>query len=90
MIKNQIVTIDIEDIGNDGEGIGKYEGYTLFVKGALPGDVARVKVLKAKKTYGYAKVEELISPSPDRVIPKCPVAGRYRFLRCCSMLLNLK
>jgi len=76
MIKNQIVTIDIEDIGNDGEGIGKYEGYTLFVKGALPGDVARVKVLKAKKTYGYAKVEELISPSPDRVIPKCPVAGR--------------
>ena len=76
MTKNQIVTITIEDIGNDGEGIGKYEGYTLFVKGALPGDVAKVKVLKAKKTYGYAKVEELITPSPDRVEPKCPVAGR--------------
>lgn len=76
MIKNQIVTITIEDIGNDGEGIGKHEGYTLFVKGALPGDVAKVKVLKAKKTYGYAKVEELISPSPDRVTPRCPVAGR--------------
>ena len=76
MTKNQIVTITIEDIGNDGEGIGKYEGYTLFVKGALPGDVAKVKVLKAKKTYGYAKVEELITPSPDRVSPKCPVAGR--------------
>ncbi len=76
MTKNQIVTITIEDIGNDGEGIGKYEGYTLFVKGALPGDVAKVKVLKAKKTYGYAKVEELMMPSPDRVIPKCPVAGR--------------
>ena len=76
MVKNQIVTVTIEDIGNDGEGIGKYEGYTLFVKGALPGDVAKVKVLKAKKTYGYAKVEELVSPSPDRVTPKCPVAGR--------------
>ena len=76
MVKNQIVTITIEDIGNDGEGIGKYEGYTLFVKGAVVGDVARVKVLKAKKTYGYAKVEELITPSPDRVGPKCPVAGR--------------
>ena len=76
MVKNQIVTIAIEDIGNEGEGIGKYEGYTLFVKGALPGDVAKVKVLKAKKTYGYAKVEELVSPSPDRVVPKCPVAGR--------------
>ncbi|MBQ7863382.1 MAG: 23S rRNA (uracil(1939)-C(5))-methyltransferase RlmD, partial [Lachnospiraceae bacterium] len=76
MTKNQIVTITIEDIGNDGEGIGKYEGYTLFVKGALPGDVAKVKVLKAKKTYGYAKVEELLAPSPDRVTPNCPVAGR--------------
>lgn len=76
MAKNQIVTITIDDIGNDGEGIGKYEGYTLFVKGAVVGDVAKVKVLKAKKNYGYAKVEELITPSPDRVIPKCPVAGR--------------
>lgn len=76
MNKNQIVTITIEDIGNDGEGIGKYEGYTLFVKGAIPGDVAKVKVLKAKKTYGYAKVEELITPSADRVEPNCPVAGR--------------
>ena len=43
MVKNQIVTIKIEDIGNDGEGIGKYEGYTLFVKGALPQDVVKVK-----------------------------------------------
>jgi len=76
MNKNEIVTITIEDIGNDGEGIGKYEGYTLFVKGAVPGDVARVKILKAKKTYGYAKVEELVTPSPDRVTPECPVAGR--------------
>lgn len=76
MTKNQMVTITIEDIGNDGEGIGKYEGYTLFVKGAVPGDVAKVKVLKAKKTYGYAKVEELVTPSPDRATPKCPVAGR--------------
>ena len=76
MTKNQVVTITIEDIGNDGEGIGRYEGYTLFVKGAVVGDVAKVKVLKAKKTYGYAKVEELITPSPDRVSPRCPVAGR--------------
>lgn len=76
MVKNEIVTIKIEDVGNDGEGIGKYEGYTLFVKGALPGDVAKVKVLKAKKTYGYAKVEEIITASPDRVQPKCAVAGR--------------
>lgn len=76
MVKNQIVTVTIEDIGTDGEGIGKVEGYTLFVKGAIIGDVAKVKVLKAKKTYGYAKVEELLTPSPDRVLPRCAVAGR--------------
>ncbi len=76
MEKNQIVTIEIEDIGNDGEGIGKVDGYTLFVKGAVVGDVAKVKVLKAKKTYGYAKVEELITPSTDRVESKCLVAGK--------------
>lgn len=76
MVKNQIVTIKIEDIGNEGEGIGKAEGYTLFVKGAVIGDTARVKVLKAKKTYGYAKIEELIVPSPWRVVPKCAVAGK--------------
>ncbi len=76
MTKNQVVTITIEDIGNDGEGIGRYEGYTLFVKGAVPGDVAKVKILKAKKTYGYAKVEELVSPSEHRVVPRCPVAGK--------------
>ena len=76
MTKNQIVTVTIEDMGNDGEGIGKVEGYTLFVKGAIIGDVAKVKVLKAKKTYGYAKVEELVVPSPDRVTPRCAVAGR--------------
>ena len=76
MIKNQMVTVTIEDMGNDGEGIGKVDGYTLFVKGAIIGDVAKVKVLKAKKTYGYAKVEELVTPSPDRVAPRCAVAGR--------------
>lgn len=76
LTKNQIVTINIEDMGNDGEGIGKYEGYTLFVKGAVLGDTIKARVLKAKKTYAYAKVEEIVEPSPDRVAPKCAVAGR--------------
>ena len=76
LTKNQIVTITIEDMGTDGEGIGKYEGYTLFVKDAAFGDVIRAKVLKAKKTYGYAKIEELLTPSPDRVTPRCIAAGK--------------
>lgn len=72
--KNDIVTITIEDISNNGEGIGKYNGYTLFVKDTVVGDVAEVKVIKAKKTYGYGKLLSLVSPSPDRVKARCPIA----------------
>lgn len=74
--KNELVTVEITDIGTGGEGIGRADGYTLFVKGAVCGDVVRAKVLKAKKTYGYAKIESLLTPSPDRAEPVCPVAGR--------------
>lgn len=76
MQKNEVVQVRIEDIGNDGEGIGRYEGYTLFVKDAVVGDVIRARLMKAKKNYGYAKIEEMLVPSPDRVTPKCPVAGK--------------
>lgn len=74
--KNELVTVEITDIGTDGEGIGRADGYTLFVKGAVCGDVVMARVLKAKKTYGYAKIERLLTPSPDRAEPVCPVAGR--------------
>lgn len=69
--KNQVYTVKIDDIGTDGEGIGKVDGYTLFVKDALIGDVANVKLMKSKKTYGYAKLEEIIEASPMRTEPKC-------------------
>jgi 23S rRNA (uracil1939-C5)-methyltransferase len=74
--KNDIVEISIEDIGTDGEGIGKYEGYTLFVKDTVVGDQALVKVMKAGKTYGFAKLMELLKPSDVRVTPKCQIASR--------------
>jgi 23S rRNA (uracil1939-C5)-methyltransferase len=74
--KNDEVIIDIEDIGSDGEGIGKHEGYTLFVKNALPGDKVRVKVMKTKKNYGYARLSEVIQASSYRVSPLCDVAGK--------------
>ena len=74
--KNELVTIEITDMGNGGEGIGRADGFTLFVKGAVVGDVIEAKVLKAKKTYGYAKIEKIIRPSEHRVEPVCPVAGR--------------
>ncbi len=70
--KNDIVTIMIEDIGNDGEGIGKADGYILFVKDAVIGDMVEARITKCKKNYGYARVEKVITPSPFRVKPKCP------------------
>ena len=72
--KNDILTIDIEDMGHDGEGIGKAEGYTLFVKDTVIGDRAEVKIMKAKKNYGYARLLKVLAPSPDRTEPRCPIA----------------
>ena len=74
--KNDMVTVTIEDMGQDGEGIGKIAGYTLFVKDTVIGDVAEVKIIKAKKNYGYGRLMNLITPSPDRVEPLCPHARR--------------
>lgn len=74
MKKNDLTTVTIEDMGVGGEGIGKVDGYTLFVKDAVIGDVAEVKVMKAKKHYGYARLMKILQPSKDRVEPVCPVA----------------
>ena len=70
--KNQICTVRIEDIGTEGEGIGKVDGFSLFVKDALPGDTVKARLTKVKKTYAYARVEEILTCSPDRVEPPCP------------------
>lgn len=74
--KNDIYTINIEDLGNNGEGIGRIDGYTLFVKDALPGDVIKARITKANKNYGYARVEEIITSSEDRTEPVCEQAAR--------------
>ena len=60
--KNDIVTLKIEDCGIDGEGIGKADGFTVFVKDAVIGDTVRAKIMKAKKNYGYGRLEEIITP----------------------------
>jgi len=69
--KNELVTVEIETLGNDGEGIGRLDGYTLFVKDALPGDRIEAKIMKAKKQYGYARMMQILEPSPHRVEPRC-------------------
>lgn len=73
MQKNDLFEVEIVDIGVDGEGVGKYEGMTFFIKDACIGDVIRARVTKLKKNYGYARVEEVLTPSTFRVTPKCPV-----------------
>ena len=71
MKKDDFVTLTIEDMGVDGEGIGHVDGCTLFVKDALIGDVITAKIMKMKKNYGYARLMEILTPSKDRVEPKC-------------------
>ena len=76
MKKNDLFSLKITDMGVDGEGIGKYDGMTFFVKDALIGDEIRARATKLKKHYGYARVEEIITPSPYRVEPQCPLHRR--------------
>ena len=72
MQKNDELILKIEDMGVDGAGIGKSDGMTFFVKDAVIGDVVRAKIIKLKKTYGYARLMELLEASADRVEPNCP------------------
>ena len=72
--KNQEFVVEIEDLTAEGAGVAKLDGYTLFIKDAIVGDKVRVSIMKTKKTYGYARILEILEASPDRVEPVCPVA----------------
>ena len=72
--KNDIVTLEIVDCGTDGEGIGKADGFTVFVKDAVIGDTITAKIMKAKRNYGYGRLMEILKPSPYRVEPVCSSA----------------
>lgn len=67
---------DIVGIGHDGEGVGRVEGYTLFVRGALPGERVLLRVEHVKKQYGYANLLQVLEASPDRVPPPCSIYER--------------
>ena len=72
MQKNDIIELEITDMGVGGEGIGRAAGLTFFVKDALIGDVITARITKLKKTYGYARLESLLRPSASRCEPRCP------------------
>ncbi|MBQ3567760.1 MAG: 23S rRNA (uracil(1939)-C(5))-methyltransferase RlmD, partial [Anaerotignum sp.] len=72
--KNKIYEMNIDALGSNGEGIGRIDGYTVFVEGALPGEKISVLIVKVKKNYGYGKLMEILEISPERREPLCPVA----------------
>ena len=76
MQKNDLITINIEDMAVGGEGIGKYEGMTFFIKDAIIGDLLEARITKLKKNYGYARVEKILEPSAYRTEPACELHRR--------------
>ena len=74
--KNQILTLRIERLSSDGSGVAhSADGETVFVPGTAPGDEARVRIVKDCGRYAFGILDELLTPSPDRVPVDCPVAG---------------
>lgn len=74
MQKNDILEFEIEDLSSEGLGIGHYEGLAVFVKDTVIGDVVRAKVMSCKKNMAFARAEEILKSSPDRIQPRCPIA----------------
>ena len=74
--KNDEITLTVTDISDDGSGIGKSDGFIFFVKNALPGDEIRAKVMKVTKSYGFARLTEVIKPSAGRCKAGCAVSEK--------------
>lgn len=73
--KGQTVELEIEALAFGGEGIARIDRFVVFVKGAVPGDIVRATIFKKRKAYAQARIEEIISPSRDRIEPPCPYSG---------------
>lgn len=74
--KNDLIMLEITDLTEEGQGVGKKDGLVFFVKDSVMGDRVEARILKVKKNYAYAKVEKLLEASPYRITPLCPVAGK--------------
>ena len=74
--KNELIILEITDLTEEGQGVGKKDGLVFFVRDSVMGDVVEARILKVKKNYAYAKVEKLLEASPYRITPLCPVAGK--------------
>ena len=70
--KNDLIRLEITDLTEEGQGVGKKDGLVFFVKDSVMGDLVEARILKVKKNYAYAKVEKLLEASPYRITPLCP------------------
>ena len=71
--KNSILEMQVTGLGSSGEGVGKVQGFTFFVPGALAGEKIRFQAKQVKKSYGIGELTNVLEPSPERVKPVCPV-----------------
>ena len=74
--KNEMYTVNIDGYSSEGLGVGRIDSQVVFIKGAIRGETCRVKIMKAQKNLAYARLEEIITPSPHRIAPQCPVYGK--------------
>ncbi len=71
--KGDNIELQIAGLGSSGEGVGRYDGFTVFVHGALPEETVQAEIILVKKNYAIGKLIKIITASPDRVEPVCPV-----------------
>ena len=76
MIKNQIITLEITALTNEGSGVGRYEGMAVFVPFSAVGDIIECRIVKVLKSYAYGRIERIVTQSPDRVENTCPAFGK--------------
>src|SRR2546428_11867766 len=74
--RGDVLDLTIDDLAFGGEGVGRVQGYVVFVRGAVPGDRVRVRMVEARSRFGRAVIESLQTPSPDRVEAPCAYFGR--------------
>ena len=76
LTKNQLLELTVDAFGSDAQGVCRADGMAVFVPGVLPGERVRVRIVKPMKSYAFGRAEEILTPSPDRIDPPCPIYKR--------------
>ena len=76
MEKNQIISMEITGMSHDGNGVGHFDGIAVFVPDSAVDDVLSVRIVKVNRTHCYGRIEQIVTPSPDRISPDCAVSRR--------------